>query len=123
VQIIKEFPITTFQISKDSYGKGTIWVNSCNNCILRVNNVNFVNQFDKFNQIDITCESNKTTVLFDEIFEENLELRNLLILLTNNIINEFSDVDNYKFQHVNYDVVNEIMALLRRKINKHDFNT
>ena len=116
MQIQKNFPLVSVLVSYNKYNKGTIWVNSYDGCILRINNLTFFNNyFDKFNYIDINCDNNNSYIINDEDLNptHDNDLTNFLILLNQTIINEFN---NKEIEKIDYSLINDITSMLKKKI-------
>lgn len=114
MSLLKEIPISTLEIYKQGE-RYTIWLNSITGNILRLSNVNIINDFDKFNSLDIDCKTNTGKAIIPNEFDNNEELndlRDFLILLNQQIINEL-----YDEKELNFDSINEIVELLKEKHN------
>lgn len=106
--IKKEIPISILEISKQ-VDKSTLWLNSIDQTIIRISNVNFYQDFDKFNFIDIDCKSGKGIVYnnYNNLDEQTDEIRKFLILLNQAVINEIYG------KKVNFNLISKLLKVIK----------
>lgn len=104
--IRKDIPFCSIEI-----GKNSLWVNSINGCILRIANLNFTQDFDKFTRVDI--QGNNAYVI-EEVESDGgqvTELTRFLNILNQNLIYDLTENP----QLCNDDLLQEISNLVEEK--------
>ncbi len=101
----KEIPLSTLEIAMANKNNGTLWLNGIEGCILRISKLKFSNtDFDKFRFVDIDCSTGLTSIL-DSPSDNQKDLRNFMVLLNQNILNEMDDIPKDRY----YLLLNEII--------------
>lgn len=109
--IKKEVPLSIMEISKNE-NKSIIWLNSLDCCVLRINNVNFKNDFDKFNYIEIDCKTGNAYGINNDLGDESEDLKEFLLLLNQELIN-----DIYESGKIDYPLFNKLLNVIKEHKN------